>query len=137
MAKPLRYESSRERQYRKLKIFIPNADNSTHTISIEYAVSDALRFFDEHDEFYWNVTGDEWDVPIESAALTSFFPVTSPGCAPTLTPARITPEAARLSRKSSAPASTLPPLLLSAFTRVLPLPLRVIKEYSRNLRSSL
>jgi len=44
---PLRYESSRERQYRKLKIFIPNSDNSTHTISIEYVVSDALRFFDE------------------------------------------------------------------------------------------
>ena len=72
--KPLRYESSRERQYRKLKIFIPDADNSTHTISIEYAVSDALRFFDEHDEFYWNVTGDEWDVPIESAAAHIVFP---------------------------------------------------------------
>ena len=71
---PLRYESSRERQYRKLKIFIPNADNSTHTISIEYAVSDALRFFDEHDEFYWNVTGDEWDLPIESAAAHIVFP---------------------------------------------------------------
>ena len=71
---PLRYESSRERQYRKLKIFIPNSDNSTHTISIEYVVSDALRFFDEHDEFYWNVTGDEWDVPIESAAAHIVFP---------------------------------------------------------------
>ena len=71
---PLRYESSRERQYRKLKIFIPNADNSTHTISIEYVVFDALRFFDEHDEFYWNVTGDEWDVPIESAAAHIVFP---------------------------------------------------------------
>jgi hypothetical protein len=76
---PLRYESSRERQYRKLKIFIPNADNSTHTISIEYVVSDALRFFDEHDEFYWNVTGDEWDVPIESAAAHIGFPSNATG----------------------------------------------------------
>jgi uncharacterized membrane protein YgcG len=76
---PLRYESSRERQYRKLKIFIPNADNSTHTISIEYVVSDALRFFDEHDEFYWNVTGDEWDVPIESAAAHIVFPSNATG----------------------------------------------------------
>jgi uncharacterized membrane protein YgcG len=75
----LRYESSRERQYRKLKIFIPNADNSTHTISIEYAVSDALRFFDEHDEFYWNVTGDEWDVPIESASAHIVFPSNATG----------------------------------------------------------
>ena len=77
--RPLRYESSHERQYRKLKIFIPNADNSTHTVSIEYVVSDALRFFDEHDEFYWNVTGDEWDVPIESAAAHIVFPSNAAG----------------------------------------------------------
>ncbi|HEY1470058.1 MAG TPA: DUF2207 domain-containing protein [Candidatus Acidoferrum sp.] len=76
---PLRYESSRERQYRKLKIFIPNADDSTHTISIEYAVADALRFFDDHDEFYWNVTGDEWDVPIEFAAAHIVFPSNATG----------------------------------------------------------
>ncbi len=76
---PLRYESSRERQYRKLKIFIPNADNSTRTVSIEYVVSDALRFFDEHDEFYWNVTGDEWNVPIESAGAHIVFPSNATG----------------------------------------------------------
>src|SRR5215469_5524022 len=62
----LKFESSRERHYRKLKIYVPNADNSTQTIVIHYTVSDALRFFDDHDEFYWNVTGDSWDVPIES-----------------------------------------------------------------------
>jgi uncharacterized membrane protein YgcG len=70
----LRYESSRDRQYRKLKIYIPNADNSTHVITIEYAVEDALRFFDDHDEFYWNVTGDEWTLPIESASAHIVFP---------------------------------------------------------------
>src|SRR5215469_8642932 len=53
----LRFESSRVRHYRKLKIYVPNADNSTQTIVIHYTVSDALRFFDDHDEFYWNVTG--------------------------------------------------------------------------------
>ncbi|HEY2118501.1 MAG TPA: DUF2207 domain-containing protein [Candidatus Acidoferrum sp.] len=72
--RPLKFESSRERQYRKLKIFIPNADNSTRTISIEYTVSDALRFFDDHDEFYWNITGDEWPIPIESAGAHIVFP---------------------------------------------------------------
>src|SRR5215472_5067250 len=45
----LRFESSRERQYRKLRIYIPNADNSTRTVSVEYVVSDALKFFDDHD----------------------------------------------------------------------------------------
>jgi len=39
----LKYESRRERYYRKLKIFIPDADDSTQTISIEYTVSDALQ----------------------------------------------------------------------------------------------
>jgi uncharacterized membrane protein YgcG len=70
----LRYEQSRDRQYLKLKIYIPNADNSTHTISISYSVSDALRFFDDHDEFYWNVTGDEWTLPIQSASARVTLP---------------------------------------------------------------
>ena len=70
----LRYESSRERHYRKLKIYIPNADNSTQNISIEYSVSDALRFFEDHDELYWNVTGDEWDIPIQSASARIILP---------------------------------------------------------------
>ena len=63
----LKFDSSRVRHYRKLKIYIPDADNSVQTISIEYTVSDAIKFFEDHDELYWNVTGDEWDVPIQSA----------------------------------------------------------------------
>src|SRR6266436_201960 len=70
----LKYESSRQRHYRKLKIYVPDADNSTHNISIEYTVSDALRFFDDHDELYWNVTGDEWDIPIQSASARIILP---------------------------------------------------------------
>ena len=70
----LRFESSRERQYLNLKIYILNADDSTRTISINYTVSDALKFFDDHDEFYWNVTGDEWSIPIESAGAHIVFP---------------------------------------------------------------
>ena len=70
----LKYESSRERHYRKLKIYIPDADNSTQNISIEYTVSDALRFFEDHDELYWNVTGDEWDYPIQGASARIILP---------------------------------------------------------------
>jgi len=70
----LRYEASRERHYLNLKIFIPNADDSTRTLSIHYTVSDALKFFDDRDEFYWNVTGDEWSIPIESAGAHIVFP---------------------------------------------------------------
>jgi uncharacterized membrane protein len=70
----LKYETSRVRHYRKLKIYVPDADNSTQTISIEYVVSDALRFFDDHDELYWNVTGDDWDVPIHAASTRIVLP---------------------------------------------------------------
>jgi uncharacterized membrane protein len=70
----LKYESSRERHYRKLKIFIDNADDSVQTINIEYSVSDALRFHEDFDEFYWNITGDEWDVPISSTSATISLP---------------------------------------------------------------
>jgi len=70
----LKYQTSRERQYLRLKIYIDQADNSTRTVSIEYTVSDALRFFEDHDEFYWNVTGDEWPIPIEEAGAHIVLP---------------------------------------------------------------
>jgi uncharacterized membrane protein len=70
----LKYESSRERHYRKFKIYIPDPDNSVQTVNIRYSVSDALRFFEDHDEFYWNVTGDEWTVPIQSASARIVLP---------------------------------------------------------------
>jgi len=70
----LKFESSRERHYRKLKIYVPGASNVVRTISIEYTVADGLRFFEDHDEFYWNVTGDAWDYPIESASATISLP---------------------------------------------------------------
>ena len=70
----LRHESSRERHNRKIKIWVPGARDATRTIVLRYRVSNALRFFDEHDELYWNVTGDEWDVAIESASAIVGLP---------------------------------------------------------------
>jgi hypothetical protein len=63
----LRLEASRERHYLKIRMWIPGAENATRTAVLHYRATNALRFFDEHDELYWNVTGDEWDVPIEAA----------------------------------------------------------------------
>jgi uncharacterized membrane protein len=70
----LKYESSRVRHYRKLKIWVPGAADVTKTVKLRYHVANALRFFDEHDELYWNVTGDEWEVPIERAAADIRLP---------------------------------------------------------------
>ncbi|MBE3100208.1 MAG: DUF2207 domain-containing protein [Planctomycetes bacterium] len=74
----LRSESSRQRHYRKFKIWVPGARDAAKTVVLRYRVRNGLKFFDEHDELYWNVTGDEWDVPIEAAAARVSLP---PGAA--------------------------------------------------------
>jgi uncharacterized membrane protein len=70
----LKFEQSREGRYTKFKIYIPNADDSTHTIVFHYRVLDAMRFFEDHDELYWNVTGNDWEVPIEFASADIALP---------------------------------------------------------------
>jgi len=76
---PLRTETTRERHYVKYKVWIPGAQDATRTIVLHYRASNGLRFFEDHDELYWNVTGDEWDVPIESAAATVELPAGAQG----------------------------------------------------------
>ena len=70
----LKYEQSREGRYTKFKIYISNADDSTHTVILHYRVLDAIRFFEDHDELYWNVTGNDWEVPIEFASAHIALP---------------------------------------------------------------
>jgi hypothetical protein len=60
----LEVEQLRERHYRKFKIWVPGAQNTTKTITLRYRVDGGLRFFEDHDELYWNATGDEWDIPL-------------------------------------------------------------------------
>jgi len=74
----LRAETSRERHYIKYKIWIPGATDATRTIVLRYRATNGLRFFDEHDELYWNVTGDEWDVPIRDASADIVLPPGTP-----------------------------------------------------------
>lgn len=38
-----------------------------HTYIIDYTVSGIITYFSDHDELYWNVTGDKWSVPIEKS----------------------------------------------------------------------
>src|SRR6266511_3034559 len=64
----LRVEASRERHYIKYKIWVPGAADATRTVVLRYRATNGLWFFEDHDELYWNVTGDEWEVPIEAAA---------------------------------------------------------------------
>jgi uncharacterized membrane protein len=70
----LKWEQNREGRYTKFKIYIPNADDSTRTVVLHYRVLDALRFFEDHDELYWNVTGNDWQVPIQFASAHITLP---------------------------------------------------------------
>jgi len=70
----LRYEQSRERHYRKIKIWIPGATDVVRTVVLRYRVRNGLKFLGEHDELYWNVTGDEWQAPIHSASARILLP---------------------------------------------------------------
>jgi uncharacterized membrane protein len=71
---PLKYEQKREGRYLKFKISVPDAQDRTRTVIIRYRVLNAIRFFDDHDELYWNVTGDDWDVPIRSVSAKIELP---------------------------------------------------------------
>ena len=70
----LKYEKSTSAGLLKLKIYVPDAVNANRTVNIEYSVPNAMKFFDDYDEFYWNVTGNDWPVAIEHAAALVYFP---------------------------------------------------------------
>ena len=70
----LKYDSSTSGAYRDLKIYLPDAADTTKTVDISYRVRNGTRFFDQYDEFYWNVTGNDWPVPIDHAAAAVQFP---------------------------------------------------------------
>jgi len=61
-----------------LKIYAGGAD-SERTVRITYRASNAVRFFKDHDEFYWNVTGNDWKVPIDSASAFVALPSAAAG----------------------------------------------------------
>jgi hypothetical protein len=70
----LKYEQKREGRYLKFKITVPDAQDTTKTVLLHYRILNAIRFFDDHDELYWNVTGAEWDAPIRSASAKIELP---------------------------------------------------------------
>ncbi len=44
-----------------------------HTYTFRYRASRMLGFFENHDELYWNVTGVNWEFPIDNAGATVAF----------------------------------------------------------------
>ncbi|HET6142896.1 MAG TPA: DUF2207 domain-containing protein, partial [Candidatus Acidoferrales bacterium] len=76
---PLKVETSRQGHYLKWKIYIDDATDADRTIHLHYLVRNGLKFFEDHDELYWNVTGDAWDVPINDASAQILLPAGATG----------------------------------------------------------
>jgi uncharacterized membrane protein len=75
----LKLEISRQGKNEQFKIYIPDAVNATRTVVLHYHVLDGLRFFPDHDELYWNVTGNSWDVPLQAASAEIDLPAGATG----------------------------------------------------------
>lgn len=121
----LRAEDNRiDRNTRELKVWVPDARDRTAEVVLRYRVRGVIRYFAgtpdatpaddpgaddqarddsapdadlaiDYDELYWQVTGTEWDVPIEDASARVVLP---PGAA------AIRAAAYRGTARSAAPA---------------------------------
>jgi hypothetical protein len=71
------------RNVRSIRVRVPGAKDATRTVVIRYRVENAIRHFRDgdgtdparnFDELYWNVTGNEWEIPIEAARARVTLP---------------------------------------------------------------
>jgi uncharacterized membrane protein YgcG len=75
---PLRTEVQRYGRAIRVKAWVPGAVDAVRTVIITYRVRRALIDVDGHEELYWNVTGNEWDVPIRQVEAIVSSPVDIP-----------------------------------------------------------
>jgi len=75
----LKYSSKKTGNNRVLTIYIPGATDTSKRIHILYSMRNAVKFFEDHDEFYWNVTGTGWPVAIDAASTYVRFPPAANG----------------------------------------------------------
>lgn len=73
--KKAKFDSYRNGNYIELKI--GDADKTIsglHTYKIDYTAKGILKGFSEYDELYWNVTGNEWPIPILETTAKVILP---------------------------------------------------------------
>jgi uncharacterized membrane protein len=72
------FTTSESGGYVHIKIGDPNVlVSGVKTYAISYVAHDVIGFFSDHDEIYWNVTGDQWQVPMDAANAGVWTPVDS------------------------------------------------------------
>ena len=74
--RPVSFSVSRSGQYQNIKLGDPHSlvPRGLHTYTLAYRTTGQLRFFADHDELYWNVTGDRWSFPIEGVVCRVSLP---------------------------------------------------------------
>lgn len=69
------YTASGQGDDLRLKIGDPDTTiTGEHTYIISYTVVRGINYFQNQDELYWNVTGNNWPVPIEKASAIIHLP---------------------------------------------------------------
>jgi len=82
---PLEVEEEGINRGHRYRIWVPNARDATRRVVLRYRVQGGLRFFAEdaeegyHDELYWNVTGQGWEMPIEAVRTRVVLPPEAAG----------------------------------------------------------
>jgi len=72
---PAHFTMTQTNGYEEVKIGDPNQTITGRNVyTITYDVIGVLRGFSDHDELYWNVTGNDWQVEIEKAETTVTLP---------------------------------------------------------------
>ena len=72
---PYPFEVFREGKNIRIKIGDPaKLVKGERTYNIFYDVQGGIRFFKDQDELYWNVTGNNWEVPIENSKTIIHLP---------------------------------------------------------------
>lgn len=67
-----------ERRANGVRVYAGSADvflgPGEYEYAFEYRATRMLGFFEDHDELYWNVTGNGWDFPIEQTSASITLP---------------------------------------------------------------
>lgn len=61
-----------------IRVYLGNARGNvslgSHRFVLRYRTNRQIRFFEDHDEIYWNVTGTRWEFPIQHAVSIVHLP---------------------------------------------------------------
>src|SRR5271169_2529293 len=69
------HENGKRIYFGRSDVFVPSGE---HTYTLTYATTRQIGFFTDHDELFWNVTGNGWIFPIEVSSATVRLPAAIP-----------------------------------------------------------